>query len=531
MERFFDIRFLLGVLRRRWPLLVAALALGLPLAAAVAYMLPPTYASTARVLVEAQQIPSDLARSTVASDTNERIQLIEQRLTARQNLLELARRHDVFRGRPDLSPTEIVDRMREATRIRSIDFDVGRRREANVSAIEIAFFANNPRIAAQVAGDFLTQLLEQNVRDRSARASETHDFFTREVERLGAELAALEQRISAFKSDNKSDLPESLEFRRSELAGLRRESFVQESRRIALQDQRARLEEQAATGLVSAEGRAPEQQELRRLRASLAQQRAVFSDRHPAVRSLNAQIAALEAAIGGETLTDAEDPAEALPSLASQIERDIERIDAELALLDQQGERDQARIEAIEASIARTPQVEITLNALYRDYDALQTRYRQAVLKQAEAATGERLEVNQQAERFEVIEQPQVTAEPVSPNRVMVAGAGGVLSVGLGLGLMLLAELLNPALRSARDMERRMQLRPVVSIPYIRTTRELRRRKWALRLGIFSVLVLIPGLLLLVDLHVLPLPVLIERLAEQSGLDEMIKLFRMRFGG
>ncbi len=528
-DTFLDIRYLFGVLRRRWYLLAIPAVLGGLLSVVVAYLIPPVYMASARILVESQQIPSDLARSTVASNAEERVSIIEQRLKTRQNLLDLAEQFDVFRGRGDLSPTEIVDRMREALQIRSETFS-RRRNDRNVSTIEISFRANEAAVSAQVANAVLTQLLQENVEQRSARASETLAFFTRDVDRLGAELDDLEQRISTFKNENQDALPESLPYRRSELSALNRQEFDRETRRLQLEERKRLLEEQIELGRSGEPTAAasPEARELANLRTALAQQRAIYADTHPNIRQLTARIAALAESIeqSGAVAPVADEGAGDSVSLIAE----LERIDNELSRLDSQEEIDAARIEELEASIARTPLVEIELGALSREYGSLQVQYREALAKKAEAETGERLEVNRQAERFEIIEQPQAPDKPVAPNRVLIAGAGGVLSVGLGFALMVLAELLNPALWSSRDLERRLSLRPVVTIPYIRTQAELSRRKWRLRLAILAVLVLPALALFLADQYVLPLPVLAERLMERSGLGEMVDLLQMRFG-
>ena len=161
-------------------------------------------------------------------------------------------------------------------------------------------------------------------------------------------------------------------------------------------------------------------------------------------------------------------------------------IDRELALMDDQQKSDEARAKELRASLAKTPQVEMALNAYERRYANLQARYDNAVKKLAEAEIGQRLEVNRQAERFEVIEQAQMPSNPVSPNRLLIAGGGTVASLGLGLALALALELLNPAIRTSADLQRRLQLHPVVAVPYIRTRGERRRMaiRWAIRLAL-----------------------------------------------
>ena len=59
---------------------------------------PPTYRSTGTILIEQQEIPTDLVRSTVTSYADERVQIISQRVMTTQNLLEIIRRYELYQG-------------------------------------------------------------------------------------------------------------------------------------------------------------------------------------------------------------------------------------------------------------------------------------------------------------------------------------------------------------------------------------------------------------------------------------------------
>jgi uncharacterized protein involved in exopolysaccharide biosynthesis len=71
--------FYWALLKRRWAyffipfIVIACSGLG------AALLWPATYASEGKILVQAQQIPTELVRPTVTSAAQERIQVIEQR--------------------------------------------------------------------------------------------------------------------------------------------------------------------------------------------------------------------------------------------------------------------------------------------------------------------------------------------------------------------------------------------------------------------------------------------------------------------
>lgn len=530
MEQAIDIKRWLGALRRRWLLIVLPVLLLTPLAVLVAYILPPVYKATAHVIVESPQIPTELATSTVTVDVGEQIALIEQRLMTRQNLLDIAARFDVMRDKGQLSPSEITERMRRASVIEGVRLAGAR---GPITGVTISFTADRAQVAADVANEFLARLLEQNIQQRKSRAQETSDYFRRENARLANEVATLEARITAFKVQNEGALPESLSFRREELARLQQQVFDRELRQLELEQQKKSILDSLQRGDFDVAGRepTPEEKELDRLRTALVQNRATYAPSHPVIRSLEARIAALDEQMKSAlaAAAPAADGAAAAPeNLSGQVNQMLAAIDNQSARLASRRDDEEARITQLKASIEKTPEVELELGRLEQRLVALQTQYRDSVVKLAQAETGERLEINQQAERFEVIERAQPPERPDSPNRLFVIAAGFVGSAGLGFGLALLLEILNRSIRTASDLERLLDLRPVVSIPYIWTESELRRRAWTRRIAAVLIVVVTPAALYTVDQYYLPLPLLAQKAMTMAGIDNVVAMINTR---
>jgi len=528
---------LLRGVRRRIGMVLAIFVVGAILSAGVAYVLPPVYESTAKILVESQQIPVDLARSTVTASAAERLQLIEQRLMTRENLLDIAERLDLFADRPGLTPTEKVDRIRDATSFDSVPFnDNPRYRGPEVlSAFTITYASDKAAQAARVANEYVTMVLEQNLRTRNKRAAETKDFFSAEVKRLAGELGTLEARIAAYKQEHEAALPESQEFRLNELSGLQERSFEREQRRLRLEEERRTLQDSLRARQNGTAPRAkltPEEQDLSDLKRVLVQKRGLFSESHPEVRSLTARMAALESAIAATRMEPKAEDTEATNAAELelvQLRRQIALIDRQLDLIAEQQAAAERRRAALEASVAAAPKIEMALNAFNRRYEDLQTQYQIAVRKEAEAETGEKLEINKQAESFEVIEQAQVPEKPVAPKRALIAIGGSVASLAAALGLAVLLELMNASIRTTADLERLLQIHPIVSVPYIRTREEVRRRRllWGLRL--LTAAVLLSALLFAIDQFYLPLELIWQRAIDRIGLDEILATIARRF--
>ena len=76
--------------------------------AVLAYSLPSVYQSTGVILVEAQEIPEDLVRSTVTGFAERRIQVINQRVMSSANLRRIVDRFDLYAAERSQMPISAV---------------------------------------------------------------------------------------------------------------------------------------------------------------------------------------------------------------------------------------------------------------------------------------------------------------------------------------------------------------------------------------------------------------------------------------
>jgi len=531
-----DLRYWFWLFRRRfW--LFALVAVTLSAAGlAVAFVLPPTYEARARLLVESQQIPSDLVRSTVNASAIEQIEVIKQRLLTRDTLLELAARHAVFSDADRMTPTQRADAMR-----RAIDFDQrvlgGSRRSDTVStAFSISFRSERPATAAGVVNDLVTRVLRQSSELRRNRAETTADYFRQEVERLSDELTDIEGRIVAFQEEHKGALPDSLAYRRSQLDSVQERLQALEMERIELKQEREILRSAVGEGVAGPSVVGETQRELAELRRLIIRRSAILTEDHPEIRSLRRRIEALERVAEAEATvaesaraSGAAERAEAVDPALRELRRQLAVVEARLefgaeVFADLEAERDR-----LARSLEETPNVQMELGVLNRAYRTLEARYGASLSKLAEAEAGEELEDKQRGERFEVIEQATVPDEPVAPNRRKYAVLGGGAGVGGGLALIVLLEMMSGVIRRPEDLAR-IGREPAGVIPYISTPGE-RRWIWTFRIASFVVIVG-GGAAALWALHTyyLPLETIVEKVLERSGAEGALDMARRRFG-
>jgi uncharacterized protein involved in exopolysaccharide biosynthesis len=264
-EQFLTPEYFYDVIKRRLLYFIIPFVLIFAIGAVVTAMLPATYVSEGKMLIESQEIPANLVQPTVSTLADERVALLQQRIMVRDKLLAIANKYklaelaksDLFLGRwrPEMSATDIVDMMRERTQIQPLanELQPGQRR---FIAFTVSFENERPQVAMQVANELATIILNEDVRARTNSASETTRFLEREEKRLQTELDSLEIKIADAKN----------------------------------RDARAPM---------SAAG-APENQ-LMTLRTELAMKAATYSETHPDMKALKERIAILDKLLGNKT--------------------------------------------------------------------------------------------------------------------------------------------------------------------------------------------------------------------------------------
>jgi polysaccharide chain length determinant protein (PEP-CTERM system associated) len=521
-----DLKFYLSVFLRRLPYFLVIAALLTAVAVTVAVVLPPVYRSQASMLVEPQQIPGELAQTTVPVNPYEQAQIIEQRLMTRANLLALAERIGLYEGEEEMSAGAIASDMRKRIEFIGFEPDPTLRPEApGVIIIGVAFEAPTPAFALKGTNELVSLVLEENVRLRTNRATETLDFFQADVERLAAEIDRQAKRISEFKTAHVEALPDSLDARRAQQEREQERLLALEREEAALRNQRATVEwVYQRTGRASTTvALTPEEEELQALRSQLIQQRAVYAPTSPRVRTLETRIAALESLVEEQRAARAVPNAEGEAAAPmTEIEAELAPIDARLDFIAQEKALIEETLAALDASIRETPANEMVLSGLERQLANLQLQHDEALAARAQAAVGERIEITARGERFSLIEPPTEPGSPVRPKRVLIAGAGVVGGIGAGIGFVFLLELLNRSIRRPVDLTSRLGIQPLATVPYIRTPGETRRKRGVIGAVLALVLLAIPAGLLALHTYYLPLDLLWTQLLEGLGLAGLI---------
>src|SRR5262245_42652919 len=212
-ERVQGLQDYLAIFRRRRTLTFLAGGSLLILSLAAAFLWPATYKSTATILIEEQDIPTDLVRSTITSYADQRIETIKQQVMSRTTLWKVVEQYNLYADLRASEPAEVVmKRFINDIEVSVISADVVNKRTNTQMKATIAFTVSyqsvSPLLAQKVANELTSLFLVQNLKSREKQAQETTAFLQQEAESLSKHIAEVDDKIAAFKQKADGALPE-----------------------------------------------------------------------------------------------------------------------------------------------------------------------------------------------------------------------------------------------------------------------------------------------------------------------------------
>jgi uncharacterized protein involved in exopolysaccharide biosynthesis len=446
-----------GVIRRRWPWMLAVLLLGSVAAGAFVARMPQIYQASARLLLTSQRIPEDFVRSTSLEGIPARLHAVVGEILSRDSLIAVAETHHLAeRMSADGSTADLIEQMRSGITVEP-DLDMGSQRarrgaEEEFFILAIRFESADPVVSADVANELSSRFTSVHLRRQHRLTKLTSDFLRREAERAEVELGQQRARITEFTKAHRGELPSELD---TKLALLERSQQQRESLALQISDAEGRL-----LILQSQEPLADTKETLlEELRVLLVHERTVHTDEHPNVLALQRQIEVLEAEVAGEQAGPATLPASSDPA-AVLVQREVDALRTQAREVEQ-------KIRELDATVAAIPARQEELTALEQREALLRDRFVNAARKVQEAELAENL---QHAKQGFQVSQLDVAIPPSEPMRTRwkraVLAAGAVLGASVMTGLLL--EFIDPVIVSSRQLEAKTGAIPLGVVPRIR---------------------------------------------------------------
>jgi protein tyrosine kinase modulator len=242
MDMLNNIQEMRDMVWRHIVLVVSVVCIGVLLSMAYAISLPKIYETAAVIQIEPPNIRDPLASSaSINAAMFQQLQIIEQKVMARSNLLAISDELNLFANQPGIPEAQKVYQFRQAASVISvIDPSLSWRPDITPTALNITVRLQDPVLAAKVANALVDNIFLQERERREVRVGETLAFFESEETRVGEAIEALEAKTATYRSENAAALP-------AGLAGLRAQLLELQSAELDIYSHIIQLETRSGT--------------------------------------------------------------------------------------------------------------------------------------------------------------------------------------------------------------------------------------------------------------------------------------------
>lgn len=440
-DSVFDVA--LSILRRRkWAGLVAfaaTLSFALPFVA----FLPNIYRGVATVLIDNQD-ESSLVRANVP-ELETRLVTIQQELLSRGRLSDLIARLNLYRAWRTRAPAAaIVETMRRDIHIELSRVDRGR---PTTIGLKISYIGLDPKSAAAVPNELAAFYVEENTRIRGRQTAGMAEFLKTQLVTARQAVVVQQTRLDRFKGEHAGQLPEQVSMNMVTLERLNTRLRLNTDDQLRVREMQDRL-----TGTGTNADDAPDA--LQTARQRLADLQTKFTDKHPDVIRIKAEIAELER----QRATGAQAPRRRTGNAESA----LERLQEEERIL-------RSEIATYEQRLQAAPRIEQELEALQREYNTAKESQASIVKRYEEAQLADSLEQSKKPESFRVLDAAVVPTAPAAPNRKRLLLMAGFFALASAVGMMLLLEHHDTSFHSVGELRQFTTVPVLGMIPYVKS--------------------------------------------------------------
>jgi len=481
-----NLQFLFGVLSRwRW-FLLAFVGVVTSVAFGVVQRMPPRYQAQTQIVLQAPPSASPLAASPLAllgggagvnnetevailTSLNLADQVIERLDLAHKSYFNPAalKADDLLsrllgRGQQaDAPPAEIravvTDRYFQSLTVHAGD---------RSRAVDIAFVADNPQLAADLANSLAQVYIDDQIRAHRQAMAQESDWLTDHVEELRQRVSEAQRRLEQFKSQHGVLDANGGTFLDREIVDYNQQLTNTQISRAQVEERARQLEAlgRQAKGAESTSS-AIDSPILQRLRdeemmdaRQVAELSTTLRDGHPRLGAAKAQLDSVRDKITVETrrLIDAAE---------NQVKLSREQENSLKAKLDDLNRQFQGQV----ASSENLRVLEVDLKTTTEMYGAMLNRLREA------SALDDRVD----AARARVISPAAPVNRPIAPRKVpLVAGAAAAATM-VGLLMAFLLEYLDVGFRTRRQIEEATGMETVASLPELKDVKQVDRAEIA----------------------------------------------------
>ena len=379
--------------------------------------------------------------------------------------------------------SDVIQRLNLHTNVGTLLSHVSVRPVTNTSILGVRVAWSDPETSAKIANMFATVFVDHE-RQLVARQADTAIGFLQEqipiaqrrMQATQSALAAYQVRVGI------ADLPTQTQADIATLAQIEAKQNQAELEAKQAQSQLAVIQGSLAATSPTIVGSqsmtlnpvaAQIQNQIAQLQGQLDAARQQYTDTHPTVIGLRAQLARARqelrsqpAQINGGSSSVPNSTYQQLQQQAATLASTAAGAQSQIAILKAQREKFQPKLEQLPDRARRISDLQREAKASEGVYQALQQKYQEALISRTTALSD-----------VSITQAAQATQFSVSPNVMLNLELGAIIGLGLALGAAFLAEFMDDRFRSEDDVKERFGLPVLASVPAIDSS-DWRANQW-----------------------------------------------------
>ncbi len=478
--------------------------------------MPKEYQVESLLSYEQQKISPNKMSPDVISKIRDIVSTLTQIVTSRTNLEKLIVDLKLYPEALQRLPMEdVVDSMREKIRIEpSKQGDI----------FKIIFSHSNPDKVVKVTNALAARFIEENLKYREERASETYSYTNDELSMAKGTMDRKENAMRDYKLKHYNEMPEQQVANVSRLIALQgqyqsKQESIQDLERtgVLIQDQinnrKMILKNEAMLSMAQEqpENVNPDEQfvskevQLYKMNQLLKQLLSRYTEKHPDVIRTRNFIAKIEretgstdqrvirASTGGDGVVANNSVNFSLPNeertdnITLQLETQYKNVMLNIKNLNSEKEALKQSITEYEQWVSMAPDREAEWSALTREYGQLKKHYDFLFSQDLQAKSMLNLEKRQKGSQFKIVDSARYPEKPIKPDFAKIMGMAVAIGLGVGAGLILMLDFFDGTLKDPEVLEATLGVPLIATIPNIETATEQVKKKWRHYITIFMV--------------------------------------------
>jgi len=460
-------------------LIIGCLLLALSVSFVIYLTTPKVYESTASIIYQQQKInPSKLSQNE-EKRIDEMVNTVTQQVVSRTSLEKIIQEFNLYPEMREKVPIEdVIEQMRtQHIRIRV------EKTKGNV--FTVSYQGTEPRVVMRVTNALASKFIEENLRVREERATETSSYIQDELRMSKESLDKKDALMRDYKLKYYNEMPDQRQSNMERLNALHEQYQATQTNIHTLEQTRLLVSEQLAsqrnransTGSAASTG--GENNTLAAARLNLQGLMARYTPDHPAVKRAEGQVKQLESEQQNNPAASAglRRTASAASPDTSNFAVQLKEIELNLKTLREESEKILVQTKTYQGWIDTTPIREAEWVALTRDYNELRKYYDALLAQSLTAAAAESIEMRQKGSQFKLVDSAYLPEKPMQGNflKIIMIAIGAGLAGGFGIALGL--DIMDTSFKTIQELESFLKIPVTCALPLIVLEAERKQTK------------------------------------------------------